>query len=36
MVGLHALRANVFPDPEEQAGPTDRFTDVALVRQAVA
>lgn len=29
-VGMHWLRANIFPDPAVLEGPTDRFTDVAL------
>lgn len=29
-VGLHWLRANIFPDPTMLEGPTDRFTDLAL------
>jgi len=30
MVGLWALQAEVFPDPDTQSGPTDRYTDLAL------
>lgn len=30
MLGLHALRADIFPDAGMQSGPTDRFTDFAL------
>lgn len=30
MVGLHALQAKIFPDPQEQSGPTDRYTDFGL------
>lgn len=29
-VGMHALRADIFPDPENLSGPTDRYTDLAL------
>lgn len=29
-VGMHALRANIFPDPQQLSGPTDRFTDLVL------
>lgn len=30
MVGMHALRANIFPDPDNQSGPTDRYADLVL------
>lgn len=33
MIGLHALQADIFPDPEFQSGPTDRYTDFALDTQ---
>ncbi len=29
-VGVHWLRADIFPDPAVLEGPTDRFTDLAL------
>ena len=29
-IGVHALRAEIFPDPQNLNGPTDRYTDVAL------
>lgn len=29
-VGVHWLRADIFPDPTMLEGPTDRFTDIAL------
>lgn len=29
-LGLHALRADIFPDPQNQNGPTDRYADLAL------
>lgn len=29
-VGMHWMRANIFPDPAILEGPTDRFTDLAL------
>jgi hypothetical protein len=29
-VGANALRAEIYPDPENQSGPTDRFTDVMV------
>ena len=29
-IGMHALRANIYPDPDNQSGPTDRFTDLVL------
>ncbi len=33
MVGLHALRARVFPDPETTVGPIDTYSDLALDSQ---
>lgn len=33
MVGGNALRANIFPDPANLIGPTDRFTDVMVDTQ---
>lgn len=33
MIGLHALQAKIFPDPDDRTGPTDRFTDFALDAQ---
>ncbi|MHB8772771.1 MAG: hypothetical protein ACYC7J_17390 [Syntrophales bacterium] len=32
-IGAHFLRADIFPDPNNHSGPTDRFTDVALDSQ---
>lgn len=29
-IGMHALRADIFPDPTKLSGPADRFTDLAL------
>lgn len=29
-IGMHALRADIFPDPQSTSGPTDRFTDLVL------
>ncbi len=29
-IGMHALRANIYPDPANLSGPTDRFTDLAI------
>ncbi len=29
-IGLHAIRARIYPDAEALSGPTDRLTDVAL------
>ena len=32
-IGMHALRADIFPDPDQASGPTDRFTDWVLDSQ---
>ncbi|MHB9118273.1 MAG: cytochrome C, partial [Burkholderiales bacterium] len=32
-VGMHLLRADIFPDPDNQSGPTNRFTDAVLDSQ---
>lgn len=32
-IGMHFLRADIFPDPNIQSGPTNRFTDVVLDSQ---
>lgn len=32
-LGMHWMRADIFPDPLTLSGPTDRFTDIALDSQ---
>jgi len=32
-IGMHALQAKVFPDPDKLSGPTDRYTDLMLDSQ---
>lgn len=29
-IGMHAQRANIFPDPGNLSGPTDRYSDISL------
>jgi len=33
MIGMHFVQADIFPDPDVQSGPTNRYTDYALDSQ---